>query len=151
MLQFLPPSVLRRGSNRRILSVSVELKDAERHWRQFLDCLVHRGIRGGASVSSQTTTRGLKPPAGQSKVESDERILLVFFESLPLLSATYSFTILGLFPFQLIRSSFRARVHATCRRDFSRSSNSLFEASSPASRTAFFGGITSSDNIATAT
>ena len=35
-----------REGNRRILGVSVELKDAELHWREFLDCLVHRGIRG---------------------------------------------------------------------------------------------------------
>ena len=35
-----------RNGNRRILGVSVELKDAELHWREFLDSLVHRGIRG---------------------------------------------------------------------------------------------------------
>ena len=35
-----------REGNRRILGVSVELKDAELHWREFLDGLVHRGIRG---------------------------------------------------------------------------------------------------------
>ena len=35
-----------REGNRRILGVSVELKDAELHWREFLDGLVHRGISG---------------------------------------------------------------------------------------------------------
>ena len=35
-----------REGNRRILVVSVELKDAELHWREFLDGLVHRGISG---------------------------------------------------------------------------------------------------------
>ena len=35
-----------REGHRRILGVSVELKDPELHWREFLDCLVHRGIRG---------------------------------------------------------------------------------------------------------
>ena len=35
-----------REGKRRILGVSVELKDAELHWREFLDHLVHRGISG---------------------------------------------------------------------------------------------------------
>ena len=35
-----------REVNRRILGESVELKDAELHWKEFLDCLVRRGIRG---------------------------------------------------------------------------------------------------------
>ena len=35
-----------RESNRRILGVSVELNDAELHWREFLGGLVHRGISG---------------------------------------------------------------------------------------------------------
>ena len=35
-----------REGNCRILGVSVELKDIELHWRDFLDCLVHRGMRG---------------------------------------------------------------------------------------------------------
>ena len=35
-----------REGNRRILGVTVELKDAELHRREFLDGLVHRGISG---------------------------------------------------------------------------------------------------------
>ena len=35
-----------REGKRRILGVSVELKNAEIHWREFLDHLVHRGISG---------------------------------------------------------------------------------------------------------
>ena len=42
----------------------VELKDAEIDCREFLDCLVHRGIRG-ASISSPTTMLDLKPLAGR--------------------------------------------------------------------------------------
>ena len=41
-----------REGKRRFLGVSVELKDAEIHWREFLDHLIHRGISGGEHIVS---------------------------------------------------------------------------------------------------
>ncbi len=41
-----------REGHRRLLGVSVDLKDAEHHWREFLDRLVYRGIRGVESIVS---------------------------------------------------------------------------------------------------
>ena len=35
-----------RQGNRRILGVSVEVKEAELHWREFLECPVRRGLSG---------------------------------------------------------------------------------------------------------
>ena len=49
-----------REGHRRTLGVSVELKDAEFHWREFLDFLVHRGIRGEASIPSPKTIPDLE-------------------------------------------------------------------------------------------
>ena len=41
-----------REGHRRLLGVSVDLKYAEHHWREFLDRLVYRGIRGVESIVS---------------------------------------------------------------------------------------------------
>ena len=52
-----------REGNRRILSVSVDLRDAKLHWREFLDCLVHRRIRGRASISTPMIMKHSMPLA----------------------------------------------------------------------------------------
>ena len=48
-----------RQGNRRILGVSVEVKEAELHWREFLESLVRRGLRGVEYIVSDAPP-GLK-------------------------------------------------------------------------------------------